>query len=61
MGLVPMYFEAAAVIVTLVLLGQVLEFARPRKDECGDSETPRSRRQPPHAGSGLTGATRMSR
>lgn len=32
-GSVAIYFEAAAVITVLVLLGQVLEFARPRADE----------------------------
>ncbi len=32
----PVYFEAAATIVTLVLLGQVLELARAPPDGCGD-------------------------
>ena len=32
-GMVPVYYEAAAVIVTLVLLGQVLEAASPQPDQ----------------------------
>ena len=46
MGAVPIYFEAGAVIVTLVLLGQVLELrARARTARrCGRSSTSRPRR-----------------
>ena len=50
-GQVPLYFEAAAVIVTLVLLGQVLELrARSQTSSC-DPGAPRSRPQacPPAA------------
>jgi cation transport ATPase len=37
------YFEAAAVIVTLVLLGQVLELRARSETELGDPRAPRAR------------------
>ena len=42
-GVVPVYFEAAAVIVTLVLLGQVLELRARRQTGVGDPRAARPR------------------
>jgi Cu+-exporting ATPase len=56
-GTVPVYFEAAAVITALVLLGQVLELKGARRDERGDPQAARARqRRPPRGGSAPNGS-----
>ena len=52
-GVVPVYFEAAAVITTLVLLGQVLELRARRRPAARSARCSASRRRP-RAGSRAT-------
>ena len=59
-GVPPVYFEAAAVIITLVLLGQVLELRARSATWAPSARSSASRRRPPGA-SRRTGARRTSR